>query len=37
MSAKIKDNAFAMNRNILVNNADANNNNNNVNYETSVE
>jgi len=40
MSAKIKDNGFAMNRNIFVNNADNNNNNNNnnnANYETSVE
>jgi len=40
MSAKIKNNAFAMNRNIFannVNNNNNNNNNNNANYEISVE
>jgi hypothetical protein len=36
MSAKSGDNAFAMNRNIFVKNANSNNNNN-ANYEISVE
>lgn len=40
MSQESQDNAFSMNQNVLVNNANTknkNNNNNNANYEISVE